>query len=252
MIKGFAGLAFFALLGLLALSAACGGGGGESSATATATVAATSAATPTTTAGVSALIDIKDFDTAHFTTTQTSTTGENTSQLGGAGVIDNRQQALSVTYGGAAGGEIIAIGRTIYAYDQTQRRWTSGTEAADGQVGFGRPYWPQYWLDAVRAEDLGGQSLQGAETVGYRLTFDLEKVGKRLQSPGATQPLDVRQAEVEAWVDVASRYTVRLIFRLEIALGSQSTRIESTSDFSDFGADVQITAPPVATPTPGS
>ena len=243
MAKGLSVAVSLVFVALLALSAGCGGDGGEPSATATATVAATLASTPTTAGGVSTSIDIKDFDTVRFTTTQTSTTGENTSQLSGEGVIDNRQQALSATYAGAAGGEIIAIGRTIYTYSEAQQRWASVTQAADGQVGFGRPYWPQFWLDAVDVEELGGQSLQGGETTGYRLTFDREKVGEHLQS-------DVRQAEVEVWVDNDSRYAVRLIFRLELALGDQSTRIESTSDFSDFGADVQIEAPDVATPSP--
>jgi len=238
------------LLALLALSAGCGGGGGGSSATATATVTATAAATPTAASNVSAVVDIKDFDTAHFTTTQTSTSGTDTSSLSGEGLIDNRKQALSVTYEGVTGGEIIAIGRTIYTYSEAQKRWTSGTESGEGSVGFGRPYWPQYWVDAAQAEDLGGQSLQGAETVGYKLSFDRDAVAKRLEPPGSTQLLDIGQAEVEAWVDIKSRYTVRLIFRLEVAIGAQSTRIEITSDFSDFGTEVQIQAPEVATPAP--
>ena len=255
MAKALAAAAFFALLVLLALSAACDGGGGddgEPPATATATVAATAAATPTTTpGGASASIDIKDFDTARFTTTQTSTTGGSTSELSGEGVVDNRQQALSVTYEGAAGGTIIAVGRTIYSYNEDGQRWTSVTEPVDGQVGFGRPYWPKFWLDAAQIEDLGGQSLQGGETTGYRLNFDLEKVGKRLQAPEATEPLDVLQAEVEVWVDEDSRYAVQLTFRLELDLGGSSTRIEITSNFSDFGTEVEIEAPEAASPTPG-
>ena len=248
--KGFLVAVSLVFLALLFLSAACGGDGGESSATATATVAASAAVTPTAAGGVSALVDIKDFDTARFTTSQTSTTGEDTSTISGEGVIDNRKQALSVTYEGMASGQIVAIGRTIYTYSEAQNRWASVTEAADGQVGFGRPYWPQFWVDAVQAEDLGGQSLQGGETTGYRLTYDREKVGKRLQGPTAAEPLDVGQAEVEVWVDNDSRYAVRLIFRLELGLGAQSTRIEITSDFSDFDSEVQIETPVVATPTP--
>jgi len=245
MARGLAPAASFALVVLLALSAACDGGGGEPSTTTTATVAATAVATPTTTpGGVSTSIDIKDFDTARFTTTQTSTTGGNTSELSGEGVIDNRQQALSVTYEGTAGDTVIAIGRTIYSYNADEQRWTSVEEPVDGQVGFGRPYWPKFWLDAVQVEELGGQSLQGARTTGYRLTFDLEKVAERL---GITE---VRQAEVEVWVDEDSRYAVQLTFRLELDLGGGSTKLEIVSNFSDFGTEVEIEAPEVATPTP--
>jgi len=227
MAKGLAAVAFLALLVLLALSLACDGGGGRGPA-----------------------IDIKDFDTARFTMTQTSTSGEDTSQLSGEGVIDNRKQALSVTYEGAAGGTIIAVGRTIYSYSEDGQRWTSVTEPVDGQVGFGRPYWPQFWLDAAQIEELGGQSLQGGETTGYLLNFDLEKVGKRLQAPESTEPLDVRQAEVEVWVDQDTRYAVQLTFRLELAFGANSTKLEITSSFSDFGTEVQIEAPELASPTP--
>jgi hypothetical protein len=224
--KGLAAAAFLALLGLLTASLACGDGDGGP------------------------VVDIKDFDTARFTMTQTSTTGEDSSQLSGQGVIDNRIQALSVTYEGGPGGQIIAIGRTIYTLSEGADQWTSVEEPVDGQVGFGRPYWPKFWLDAVQIEDLGGQSLQGGETTGYRLSFDLEKVGKRLQASEATEPLDVRQAEVEVWVDRDTRYAVQLIFRLELAFGVNTTKLEITSDFSDYGTEVQIEAPEVATPTP--
>lgn len=227
MAKGLAAATFFALLGLLALSAACGSDGGGPA------------------------IDIRDFDTARFTMTQTSTTGEESSQLTGEGFIDNRKQALSVTYEGGPGGQIIAIGRTIYTLSEGESQWTSVEEPTDGQVGFGRPYWPKFWLDAVQVEELGSQSLQGGETTGYGLSFDLEKVAKRLQASEATEPLDVRQAEVEVWVKNESRYAVQLTFRLELAFGANSTKLEITSDFSDFGTEVEIEAPAeVSTPTP--
>ena len=227
MVKGLAAAAFFVLLALLAVSTACGGGGGPN-------------------------IDIKDFDTARFTMTETSTSGGNTRQLNAEGMIDYRQHALSLTYEGGPGSQVIAIGRTLYTYSEGEQHWVSATEPTDGQVGFGRPYWPQFWLDAVQTEELGGQSLQGGETTGYRLTFDREMVRNRLQAPEAAEQLDVRQAEVEVWVDDESRYAVQFTFRLELAFGGQSTRIEVTSTFSDYGAEVQIQAPEGATPTPGS
>jgi len=45
---------------------------------------------------------------------------------------------------------------------------------------------------------------------------------------------------------------VRMIFRLEVVVEAQTTQIEATSDFSDFDAEVQIEAPPIATPTPAA
>jgi hypothetical protein len=226
--KGLAAAAF-PLLFLSTLAAACDGGDGDG--------------------GLD--VDIKDFDTARFSMTQTSTSGEESSQLSGQGVIDNRKQALSVTYEGGPGGQIIAIGRTIYTLSEGADQWTSVEEPVDGQVGFGRPYWPKFWLDAVQIEDLGDQSLQGSETTGYRLSFDLEEVGKRLQGSEATEPLDVRQAEVEVWVDRDTRFAVQLTFRLELAFGANTTKLEITSTFSDFGTEVEIEAPAeVASPTP--
>ena len=225
MTKALAASAFFALLVLLALSAACGGGDGGSSA-----------------------IDIKDFDTARFTMTQTQTTGGNELKVTGEGVIDNRQAAMSVTYQGGPGGQTIAIGRTVYSYDEQGQRWERYTEPTDGQVGFGRPYWPRFWVDAVQVEELGGQSLQGVQTTGYRLSYDREKVKKHLG--GGT--LEVGQAQVEVWVDDSTRYAVQLTFLLQLTSGAQTTRVEIVSTFSDYGAEVQIEAPKVGSPTPAA
>ena len=225
MAKGLAAVAFLALLALLTVSPACDGGGGPA-------------------------IDIKDFDTARFTVSQTTTSGGQVGRLTGEGVIDNRRQALSLTYENEQGRPTVAIGRTVYIYDEEGQRWASYTEPTDGQVGFGRPYWPQFWRDAVQIQNLGGESLPTAETTRYLLTFDPERVRKRLQSPDAADELQVLQAEVEVWVDVESQYAVQLTFRLELSYGTTSAATEITSNFSDFGTEVQIEAPEVTTPTP--
>ena len=225
MARAFAAVAFVALLALTALSSACGGGGG-------------------------ATIDIRDFDTARFTVSQTTTSGGQVDRLTGAGVIDNRRQALSLTYEDGQGRLTVAIGRTVYTYDEEQQRWASYTQPTDGQVGFWRPYWPQFWRDAVQIQNLGGESLPTAETTRYLLTFDPETVRKRLQSPDAAEQMQVRQAEVEVWVDEESRYAVRMTLRLELSYGTTTAGTEITSDFSDFGTEAPIEAPEVASPTP--
>jgi hypothetical protein len=103
----------------------------------------------------------------------------------------------------------------------------------------------------VQKEELGGQTRQAVETTGYRLSFDQERVKKRLQSPGAADGPDVRQAEVEVWVDNSTRYAVQLTFRLELAFGANSTKVEIVSTFSDFGTEVQVEAPDGVTPAQG-
>jgi hypothetical protein len=214
-------------LALLALSPACGGGGSG--------------------------IDIKDFDTARFTISQKTSDGD-VAQLAGEGVVDNRRQALSVTLEGETSPGTIGIGRTVYSYNQNDQLWETFTEPADGPVGFGRPYWPQFWRDAVQIQNLGGESLPTAETTHYLLTFDREKVKEWLQLAGASaggQAVDVVRAEVEVWVDEDSRYAVKLTFRLELTPGAGTTKVEVTSVFSDFGTEVQIQAPEGITPTPG-
>jgi hypothetical protein len=209
-------------LALLALSAACGGGGPG--------------------------IDIKDFDTARFTLSQKTSDGD-VAQLTGEGVVDNRQQALSVTLEGEASPGIIAVGPTVYSYNQTDQLWDAYTEPGGGPVGFGRPYWPQFWRDAVQIQNLGGESLPTAETTHYLLTYDPEKVKEWLQLGEAG--VGVARAEVEVWVAEESRYVVQLIFRLELTPGAaQTTKVEVTSVFSDFGTEVQIKAPQGVTATP--
>jgi hypothetical protein len=228
MAKGFAAAAFFGLLVLSALSAACGGGGGSA-------------------------IDIRDFDTARFTFSQTTTSNGDVGRVAGEGVIDNRRQALSVTLEGETSPASIAIGPTVYTYNADGQRWEAFTEQPDGQVGFGRPYWPQFWRDAVKIQNLGAEPRPSGEATRYLLTFDPERAKARLQlGTGGTEEPDVLRAEVEVWVDKASRYAVELTFRLELAPGAQTTKIEVTSTFSDFGAEVQIEAPQASAPTPAA
>jgi len=52
-------------------------------------------------------------------------------------------------------------------------------------------------------------------------------------------------------VENESRYAVQLTFRLELAFGANTTKLEIDSTFSDFGTEVEIEAPAeVASPTP--
>jgi len=224
-VKGFVAASLVLLL--LALSAACGGGGGPA-------------------------IDIKDFDTARFTLSQIASTDGQPSELTAEGVVDNRQQALSVTLEGETSPGTIAVGPTVYQYNQATQVWDAFTESGGGPVGFGRPYWPQLWRDAAQVQDLGGESLPSAETIHYLLTFDRDKVKEWLELGAGSegQAVDVVRAEVEVWVDQESRYAVQLTFRLDLASGAQTRNIEITSAFSDFGTEVQIQAPQGVTATP--
>ncbi len=212
---------------LLAVAAACGdGGSGQASPTPGGTPAATPAGQGN---DMSASIDVRDFDTAHLTMSQTTTTNGDVATVAGEGVIDNRRQALSVTLQGGQNPETIAVGPKIYAYNDNEQRWVSYTEPSGGQVGFGRPYWPQFWQDAIQIQNLGGQSLPTAETTHYLLTYDLAKVTQWLAAGASSgsEAVDVTQAEVEVWVDESSRYAVKLVFRLELTYASGTTKIEN-------------------------
>jgi hypothetical protein len=226
MARGLAVAVSLLSLALLPLSPACGGGGPA--------------------------IDIKDFDTARFMLFQTASSDGQSSQLTGEGVVDNRQQALSVTLEGETSPGTIAIGPTVYQYNQTDQVWDAYTESGGGPVGFGRPYWPQFWRDAVQIQNLGGESLPSAETTHYLLTFDRDKVKEWLQLEAGTggQAVDVTRAEVEVWVAEGSRYAVQLTFRLDLASGAQTRSVDIISTFSDFGTEVQIQAPQGTTATP--
>jgi hypothetical protein len=213
-------VAFLAVLGSLALAVACGGGDDSPD------------------------VDIKDFDTAAFTMTRT-VRGQQTS---GEGVVDNRKQALSVTY--ANGLQYVGIGHT--SYSSVAGRWVASTDAADSRAGLARPYWPEFWRDAVDIAQLA--EAQGAEKEidGYLLTLDPNAVKKNL-SPGLTGPSgeepEVRRAEVQVVVDSETRYVKEFEFRLEIALGGNSLEVEVSSKFSDYGTEVRIEPPEGPAPT---
>ena len=218
--RAFAAVAFFGLLGLVALAASCGGGDDAPD------------------------VDIKDFDTARFTMT------EATSGRSGEGVIDNRKQALSVVY--SDGQQLIAIGRTEYRSGVD--RWVSFESPTDGRVGLGRPYWPEFWRDAVRVErveELNPEGRESSEITGYLLTLDPDVVKRSFSYvQGPSGEPEVRQAEVEVWVDKETRYVVRFTFRLEMPVGTTGTaKVELSSRFSDYGTEVQIEAPQGPVPT---
>jgi hypothetical protein len=191
-------------------------------------------------------VDIKDFDTARFTMTRT-VGGQQTL---GEGVIDNRKQALSVTY--ANGLRYVGIGHT--SYSSVAGRWVTSTDAADSRAGLGRPYWPKFWRDAIDVAPLAEVSPEGVEREidGYLLTLDPNVVKKSLSpelaGPGGEEP-EVRRAEVQVVVDKNTRYPVDFEFRLELAAGANSIEVQVISHFSDFGTEVDIQAPEGPAPT---
>ena len=169
-------------------------------------------------------------------------------------MIDNRQQALSLTYEGGPGGHDIAIGRTIYTYDE-------GGAALDKLDRAGR--WAGRLRAALLAPVLAGRRADRgagrpvATTGGERprLSADLRprEGGETPTGPGgcgATGRAPGRGGGVGGRGARATRCSSPSAWSWPSA--PRPRGIEITSDFSDFGTEAQIEAPEVASPTPAA
>jgi hypothetical protein len=131
--------------------------------------------------------------------------------------------------------ETIVIGNDTYVrgtgalgFDSEGRWWKDSTGANDSLADFS----PEKLLDMLRAasrqtERVGEEDVRGEQTVRYRLTVSCEEA--ELSCPGT------ETAPVEVWIDGDG-----LVRRIWV----QDSDLAGTIEFFDFGAGVDIKAPP--------
>ena len=119
-----------------------------------------------------------------------------------------------------------------------------------GKLMSGSQLQPTDVLSALKAEgvkvhELGSATVDGAKTTNYRVTVDMAKV---LQSKGLTSPLltsaaaQMKSITENVWIGKDG-----LVRRVAFAYGtpqSNSPRVSATMDIYDYGAKVDIAAPP--------
>ena len=96
--------------------------------------------------------------------------------------------------------------------------------------------------------DVGKETVDGVDTTHYSGTIDLQKAGaahgvpsdvvQRLIAAGAPN-----EFPIDAWVDGAG-YLRRIVETYDGASGSQSVSTKVTIDLSDYGTNVDVSAPP--------
>ncbi len=117
---------------------------------------------------------------------------------------------------------------------------------------------PSAQLDLLRAvsdefETLGKKKIRGAETTGYRSTFDLDGVAQYLRGKGSVKAAEQYErvaetvpttTEVVTWIDSKG-----LVRRMKMTGDAQDlssgeeTSTETTADFYDFGISPDIQLP---------
>jgi hypothetical protein len=105
----------------------------------------------------------------------------------------------------------------------------------------------------AQVEEIGRETIRGTETTHFRVTFDMEKLLEaatpeeraELEAQG---PLPIDALPMDIWIGndgLVHRYAIDIDgTAIEAEPGESFDRMTMTFDMFDFGADVNITAPP--------
>ena len=142
---------------------------------------------------------------------------------------------LGCDVGGSAAYEFIAIGKATFIRGDLlgvasvgSEKWTKYSD----EEGLGATFTPQQLLSTLRAASeetrrIGEEDVRGVETVRYQLEVDCDQEDL-VHCDGETAPVDV-------WVGADG-----LVRRISI----DDRSVSATIEFYDFGADVDVEAPP--------
>ena len=189
---------------------------------------------------------LDDTQSVHFTLTSEGAPATGTHLVGGEGDIarpSSFEGTLKVlAFGATADLEVISVDGTVYA----QLPFTSGFSVVDpAQFGFGDPgalLDPETGISQLLAEaenaELGEESRVDGEVV-REVTADLpgELVEQILTSEDPTTPVDARFSIASDSGELRRAVLTGPFF-------SADDEATFTLELSDFGADVEITAPP--------
>jgi hypothetical protein len=194
----------------------------------------------------------------------------------GTGVVDRTGKKGKMTLKTAAGGKSLTIdeiidGHVIYMGGDVfgsqlpeGKKWVKldlDAEAAKqgidlGALGGGASQDPAAALDYLKgagpSRKIGTATVNGTQTTQYHVDVDLRKVAAKSDDPDAKKAVEkliqtsgVRTMPVDVWVD-----DQHLVRRERIAYTGteqgQKASFDMTIDFTKFGVDVDVAAPPAA------
>jgi hypothetical protein len=245
--------AVFAVVAAAALAAGCGGGG---SALSLDPVAA--AATKTQQAGAARIRLALTFSAPQLQ-------GGRTLKVRGSGAVDGESSKLNLSVGSKSleeisleqNGDYVAYlrfaplagklpgGKQWLELDLSKLGKSAGLDLesllAGSQVQPG-DLLSMLAAEGAKIQNLGSATVDGAATTHYRVTID---TAKALQAKGLTTPLVTGLAAqlptipADVWIGKDG-----LVHRAQVSLGVAQRRLGLTVDLYDYGADVDIAAPP--------
>ena len=195
---------------------------------------------------------MREAETFRFTTT--SNAGGQSQDMTGEARFSDEGMEMRASSTGAQAMEMILLDKAMYMKSAglgTGDKWLkidlSDPSSLFGMIGKATD--PEVMFKAMESpkklELLGSEDVDGTPTNHYRITMDPTKYLEAMEFPAAMADMMPRQLVTEMWVD-ADNLPRKFAQTLDMpAPGGGGTNASTTEGtYSDFGADVEIEAPP--------
>ncbi|RYC14148.1 hypothetical protein [Nocardioides zhouii] len=209
----------------------------------------------------SVMAALREAETFTFTTTSDSA-GQAQEMAGEARFADEGVE-MKATGTGAQAMEMILVDKAMYMKSPsfgTGDKWLkidlSDPNSLFGMIGKATD--PEVMFKAMESpkklELVGSEDVDGVETNHYRITMDPTQYLKAMEFPAAMADMLPKELVTDMWVD-ADNLPRRFTQTVEVKASGGGAPTTSTTEgtYADFGADVEIEAPPASqvTQAPG-
>ena len=195
---------------------------------------------------------LQDAETFAFETT--SDTAGQAQTMSGTARFGDDGIAMQATGSGAQAMDMILLGQAMYMKSPdlgTGDKWLkidlSDPDSLFGMIGKATD--PEVMFKAMetpkKLELVGTEEVDGVETNHYRITLDPTQYLKAMEFPAAMAEMLPKELVTEMWVD-ADNLPRKFAQTIDLPAtgGGAGTTSTTEGTYSDFGADVEIEAPP--------
>ena len=197
---------------------------------------------------------MREVETFSFTTV-TDSAGQSQTMTGEARFGDDGIE-MKASSEGAQAMELILLGQAMYmkspelgAGDKWLKIDLSDPDSLFGMIGKATD--PEVMFKALEAPEklelVGSEDIDGVATNHYRITLDPAQYLEAMEFPAAMAGMLPKELVTEMWVDaddLPRKYTQTM--EVPAVGGGKPTTSTTEGTYSDFGADVEIEAPPAS------
>jgi hypothetical protein len=202
-------------------------------------------------------------DAGSFTFTTTSDTAGQAQEMAGQARFTDNGVEMKATGTGAQAMELILVDKAMYmkspafgSGDKWLKIDLSDPNSLFGMIGKATD--PEVMFKAMESpkklELVGSEDVDGVATNHYRITMDPTQYLKAMEFPAAMADMLPQELVTDMWVD-ADNLPRKFSQTVEVKAAGGGTPTTSTTEgtYGDFGADVEIEAPPASqvTEAPG-